>query len=127
MPLFSDADVNDIESATDGEGNRVPVANDGTYGVSVSDEAIDSTGVLMTLDTRGKTILDLAVDATSGADYELEASPTGDTGDWFGPFDSWSGASDITQTYRLGARYVRLRITAGAPDGSTANGFMEVS
>jgi len=127
MPLFSDADVSDIESATDGEGNHVPIANDGTYSAVVADAAIDATGTLIELDTRGKTILDLALSGTNEADYELEASPTGEPGDWFGPFDSWTNAAEIIETYRIGARYVRIKVTTAASGGSTADGFAEVS
>lgn len=125
MPLFSDADVSDIESATKGDGETVPVANDGTYSKQVSGEAIDSTGVLLELDTRGKRVLDLAVEGTEAADYVLDASPDGGT--WFGPYETWTTVSNIHATYRLGARYVRVRVSTAAGNGATADAFMEGS
>ncbi|WP_251327924.1 hypothetical protein [Haloplanus pelagicus] len=125
MPLDSTSDVSDIETATDGEGRQVPVANDGTYTTTIDGAAIDSKGTIFELDTRGKRILDLAINATADASYVLESSPDGTN--WFGPWDSWGNESEITQTYRIGSRYVRLKITTEAPDGNSANGFMEVS
>jgi hypothetical protein len=125
MPLDSNSKVGDIENATDGEGNLVPVANDGTYSTTVDGAAIDSTGVLMSLDTRGKRVLDLSVSGAESADYALKASPDGET--WFGPFETWSTVSTINATYRIGARYVKIEVVTAAGGGATADGFMEVS
>jgi hypothetical protein len=125
MTLETSSEIEEILKARQDDGNSAPVANDGTYSAVVLDNAIDATGTLIELDTRGKRILDLSIDATDSADYVLEASPNG--ADWFGPFASWGGASQINETYQLGARYVRLRITTAAPGGATASGFMEVS
>jgi hypothetical protein len=125
MPLESTSDVSDIETVTDAEGNQVSIANDGTYAAPFDGEPIDTTGTVVELDTRGKRILDLALDADGDASYVLEAGP--DRSTWFGPFDSWEATGTIMETYRIGARYVRLRTTVTASDGSTASGFMEVS
>jgi len=125
MPLRSDSDVSDIESATDAEGNQVPVANDGTYAAEFDGEPIDAEGTVVELDTRGKSTLDVGLSGADGADYALEASANGT--DWFGPFDTFTGASQISETYWIGARYVRLRVTSPASAGSEASGFMEAS
>lgn len=125
MPTETESTVDTITKVDQDDGEQVPVANDGTYSDTVSDAAIDAQGTLIELDTRGKRVLDLSLSASEGAGYVLEASPDGET--WFGPFDNWSGIDQINQTYRLGARYIRLRISDSASDGATATGFMEAS
>jgi hypothetical protein len=125
MALDGISNVEDIQGVSNDEGQNVPIANDGTYSAYVEGEPIDSTGTLIELDTRGKRVLDLAVDGTATADYALEASPDGTN--WFGPFDEFKDAETIAQAYRIGSRYVRIRVTGTASDDSTAKGFMEAS
>jgi hypothetical protein len=125
MATESSAEIEDIREVQQDDGTPVAIANDGTYAAPFDAEPIDTTGVLVELDTRGKRVLDLAVEGTDTASYALEASANGS--DWFGPYDSFGTTNKIVQTYRLGARYVRVVVTESAGADATASGFLEVS
>lgn len=125
MPTETNSHVETIEEVAQDDGESVPVANDGTYSATVTDGAIDTNGELFRLDTRGKTILEIAVDATEATDYALDASTDGET--WFNGFATFSATASIRETFDVGVRYVRLRVTSAASADSTANGLMEAS
>ncbi|MFD1633173.1 hypothetical protein [Haloplanus ruber] len=128
MPLDGISDVNDIENVSNGEDRSVPIANDGTYSTFETGVAIDSTGALVELDTRGKDTLDVAVsaDTESSAQFGVEASPDGET--WVGPtVSSDAGVTEWFDTLVNGSRFVRLTVIEPASNGTTATTYMEAS
>jgi len=128
MPVQTTSDIDTIESVEDAQGSDVPVANDGSYSVSASGVSVDAAGALVTLDTHGKGIIDVGVEADGGssARYGIEASPDGET--WFGPTVlSDSGVEEWFTTLSNATRVVRLVVVDPAAGGTTATVYMEAS
>jgi hypothetical protein len=72
---------------------------------------ISSTGTLLVVEVIGDCLVSVNIDGDETADYALDVSA--DNNNWFEAEETYSG-TDIRDTFRVGDRYLRLRVTTSA-------------
>ena len=81
-------------------------------------QAIDQTGTVLSAETYGDVLVSLNIEATASTDFAVDVSADGDT--WFENEETYTGSS-IADTFRVGDRYLRVRVTTAASNGETAD------
>ena len=78
---------------------------------------ISATGTVLVVEVIGDCLVSVNIDGDATADYALDVSADRNT--WFEAEETYSG-TDIRDTFRVGDRYLRLRVTTSASAGDEA-------
>jgi len=85
---------------------------------TVEAQPIDQTGTILSAETYGDVLVSLNIEATASTDFAIDVSADGDT--WFENEETYTGSS-IADTFVVGDRHLRVRVTAAAANGETAD------
>jgi len=81
-------------------------------------QPIDTTGVILKEEVRGDKLVSINIEATAVTDFAIDVKAEGS--EWFEGAATYSGSS-IADTFRLGDRYVRVRVATAAATDETAD------
>jgi len=84
-----------------------------------TDVPIDSTGEKMRREVPGDTLVALNIEGADPADYAVDTSADGET--WFADKETYSITASVAGQFRVAAVYIRVRVTAAASAGETAD------
>ena len=89
---------------------------------SITTAAIDAQDTIITREIPGAATVSVMIDGDESADYALDTGADGDN--WDEGVATYSG-QQASDTFVLGSRYVRLRVTTAAAAGSQATVTIE--
>ena len=119
MAVETSTDVEEIQRVRTPDDNTAIPANGVATQTIQKDVNIDETGVNATLQLEGRSRLDVVLSSSGDpADYRPDVSANGDF--WFEGVEQFDSATEITDSYLVGVRYVRLRVKTSANNGTTA-------
>lgn len=76
---------------------------------------IETSGNSVELDTKGHTLVDLAIRGDAAADYAVDIKSR--DGSWLQAIASYTGSADYDDVLERGAKYIRVRCTSGTGTG----------
>jgi len=88
-----------------------------------SDVPVDETGTIIETSIAESTLLGVSLKAGDTADYAFDVSPDGKT--YFENEETYTGVAELRSIFELTDRFVRVRVTGAASNGTTADVFID--